>query len=236
MNVADDHSRWNDDLAAYALGALDAHAMAAFAKHLSACDTCQAELHRLAPAVELLAGGVEQLDPPPGLRERILGEVEADAAVAGVPSPAPSARRRRWRGRPLIALAGSAAVAAAVAIGVLVAGGGDEGGGGPVTTVQAQALSPANAAAIDAALVRDGDDWRLDVARLPPLRGSRVYQTWVMRDRRVTPSTLFVLSRDGTATVAIPQALRDGDSVLVTSEPRGGSPQPTTRPLLAARA
>lgn len=236
MHIADDHSRWNDDLAAYAIGALDADAMAAFAKHLSECDRCRAELHRLAQAVDLLPGAVEQLEPPPGLKGRIMAEVAADGveAGAGAGAKAPS-RRRRLGGsgrRPWLALAGAAAVAAAFAIGIAV--GGSENGGG-TTTVPVQALAPASAAQVDGALVRDGGDWRLDVARLPRLRGDRVYQAWVMRDGAVEPSSVFVLARDGTASVAIPQPLREGDQLLVTSEPRGGSPAPTTRPLLSAR-
>lgn len=238
MHIADDHSRWNDDLAAYAIGALDPHDMAAFAKHLSECDRCRAELHRLAPAVELLPGAVEQLEPPPGLRARIMAEVEAETGIEGALAGgrAGAARRTRaWRPRwrPLVALAGSAAVAAAFAIGLVVAGGEDAGGGS--STVPVQALAPARTAQISGTLAGSGDRWQLDVDGLPALRGEREYQAWVMRDGAVQPSSLFVLNRDGHATVAIPESLRDGDQVLVTAEPRGGSPQPTTRPLLSAQ-
>ena len=49
------------------------------------------------------------------------------------------------------------------------------------------------------------------------------------------PRSTFVLSMDGTAEAAVPGPARPGgDAVLVTREPRGGSRQPTTKPLLTA--
>ena len=48
------------------------------------------------------------------------------------------------------------------------------------------------------------------------------------------PRSTFVLSMDGTAEAAVPGPLGGGEAVLVTREPRGGSRQPTTKPLLTA--
>lgn len=269
MNVADEHSRWAEDLPAYAIGALDARETVAFAAHVADCDRCRAELHRLAPAVELLPASVEQLAPPPELRGRIMAAIgEADAAPEGAAAGAPSrrggsagaqsggARSRRggptapgarprglrglrerlrgWHVPVLPAALGAAALAAAFAIGFAVRG--DDGVTSPQrTTVPVAATRPA-VAPVRAQLVSDGGAWRLDVARMPPLPAGRVYQAWVMRDGRdVEPSTVFVLDRDGGTTVAIPQSLNPGDQVLVTREPRGGSPAPTAQPLLQAQ-
>jgi anti-sigma-K factor RskA len=128
----------------------------------------------------------------------------------------------------------AAGIAAAFAIGLAVGDGG--GSAAPDrTTVPVVATADAGRAAVRGQLISDGGAWHLDVRRLPqPARG-RVYQAWVMRDgRNVEPSTVFVLARDGSTTVAIPQSLGAGDQVLVTQEPAGGSPAPTTRPLLSA--
>ncbi len=95
MNVADEHSRWDEDLAAYAVGALDSAETVAFADHLAHCDRCRGELHRLMPAVELLPASVEQLAPPPALRGRIMAAVEAEQQASAAGSverrPAPPA-------------------------------------------------------------------------------------------------------------------------------------------------
>jgi hypothetical protein len=47
------------------------------------------------------------------------------------------------------------------------------------------------------------------------------------------PSSLFVLQRNGTASAAIPKHLDGARRVLVTVEPRLGSDQPTSTPLVA---
>lgn len=235
MKPADDHSRWDEDLAAYAIGALDARDTVAFADHLTTCDLCRGELHRLAPAIELLPASVEQLEPPPALRGRIMAAV-AEQEEAGAAEP----HRRSWRERiggwrvPALPIAATAtALAVAFAIGFVVRG--QDGATQPGrTTVPVTALAPA--AEVRAQLVSDGGSWQLDVARMPRLPAGRVYQAWVMRrGRDVEPSTVFVLARDGSSTVAIPQSLAAGDQVLVTREPRGGSTVPSSRPLLSAR-
>jgi anti-sigma-K factor RskA len=54
--------------------------------------------------------------------------------------------------------------------------------------------------------------------------------------RRAEPTAaLFVPRADGTATVAVPASARDAEVVMVSTEPRGGSPQPTSAPVLSAR-
>jgi hypothetical protein len=61
-----------------------------------------------------------------------------------------------------------------------------------------------------------------------------VYETWVRRGNGVEPSSLFTLRRNRSGDAAIPGPLEGADAVLVTAEPRGGSSQPTSRPLLQA--
>ncbi|ADB49948.1 anti-sigma factor [Conexibacter woesei] len=253
MKPADGHSRWEEDLAAYAIGALDPRDTVAFAAHLAECDRCRGELHRLAPAVELLPASVEQVDPPPALRGRIMAAIAAEPHAArsvDAASPPPHRRRtdrqppppprRSWRERirgwhvpALPAAATAAALAAAFAIGFAVRGGGDGGSQPQRTTVPVASLAPG--ADVRAQLVSSGGSWQLDVGRMPALPPGRVYQAWVMRrGRDVEPSTVFVLARNGSGTVAIPQSLGAGDQVLVTREPRGGSDRPTSAPLLQA--
>lgn len=263
MKPADDHSRWEEDLAAYAIGALDPRDTVTFAAHLAECDRCRGELHRLAPAVELLPASVEQVDPPAALRGRIMAAIAEEPhaaaasgagaahgrAAASPPTPRrrrtdrqpPAPSRRSWRERvrgwhvpALPAAATAAALAAAFAIGFAVRGGGDGGGSQPPrTTVPVASLAPG--ADVRAQLVASGGSWQLDVGRMPALPPGRVYQAWVMRrGRGVEPSTVFVVARDGSTSVGIPQSLGAGDQVLVTREPRGGSAAPTTKPLLQA--
>jgi anti-sigma-K factor RskA len=231
MSHHDGHERWSDDLAAYALGALEPRETAEFEGHLVDCERCRAELVRLAPAVEGLSTSVPRLEPPPTLRKRIMDVVEAEAAAgAAVGSAAPAPRRARrwsWAWRP----APVAAFAAAIAI-AFVAGFALRGGDGSTTTVPAQALTDTP---VSAALVEHDGDWHLQVDRLPEAPSDHVYEIWVQRGSDVQPSSLFVPSRDGRARVPLDERLHDGDTVMVTVEPAGGSAEPSSDPLLQAQ-
>ncbi|MCW2951561.1 MAG: anti-ECFsigma factor, ChrR [Conexibacter sp.] len=232
-----DHQPWDDELAAFALGALDPHEAAAFEGHLVHCDRCRAELHRLAPAVELLPLSVERREPPASLRRSIMDVVDAEAAQSQAPLPAspaprPSRELARWRAwfwRPAPIAGLAATLAVAFFAGFALRGGGG-GAHDPTVPVRATANAP-----VGATLVRDGGAWRLNVERMPSLPSNAVYQVWVRRPRDgVTSGGVFVLARDGTATVGVPQPLHPGDQLLVTREPAGGSPRPTSAPLAQA--
>lgn len=241
-----DHSRWEDDLAAYALGGLDGPETARLELHLAGCQRCRADLRWLAPAVDVLPASVEQIAPPPRLRGRIVDAIasESGPAPAGergrstsaARSGSPSQRRRSWRVASLrpAALAGAAAVVALVA--GLAAGyalrDDDPAPASATTTLPARVIAPGSTAT--ASLLRRGDSWTLDVRDMPAPPDGAVYQVWLRHDRRMLPSVLFVPSRDRHARVALPARVSEADEVLVTREPSGGSSAPTSGPMLAA--
>jgi hypothetical protein len=81
-----------------------------------------------------------------------------------------------------------------------------------------------------------GDEAELRVSGLAPAGARRAYQVWLLAGGGTKPratDVLFTVSRRGTASVAVPGRLRGVREVLVTSEPRGGSILPSTRPALA---
>ncbi|MGH2840764.1 MAG: zf-HC2 domain-containing protein, partial [Solirubrobacteraceae bacterium] len=63
----------HDQLAAYALDALDERERKAFEVHLADCRECRAELADFRETVSLLAEGAAGPAPPDALRERLLG-------------------------------------------------------------------------------------------------------------------------------------------------------------------
>lgn len=230
-----EHLAFEDDMAAYLLGALAPEEAAAFAAHAERCPRGQREEATLRPAVELLGVAVPPLPAPAVVRERVLAEVHED--VRRREQAARPARRRRWAGlalpvRPLTAVAATAALL--VGGGVLV----DEAlrSGGETRTVAAQ-VRAAQAPGASAALEISGDRALLRVRRLPDPPEGRVYQVWLKRPGRAAPeatSVLFSPRGDGSATTAVP-SVRDVDAVLVTDEPRRGSRQPTRTPVIIAR-
>jgi len=66
---AQDHGRWQDDLAAYTLGALDPAESEEMERHLESCADCRERMLWLRPAAELLPESVVGREPPPQLRE-----------------------------------------------------------------------------------------------------------------------------------------------------------------------
>jgi anti-sigma-K factor RskA len=225
-----DHDRWADELAAYALGALEPGETTAFETHLRDCSRCQTELRWLEPAVDALPASVEQIPPPPRLRGRILDPARAESAPA---ERAPEQRRSWWRVDRLRPAFAMAAVAVALLAGI--AGGyALRGDSEPVTTATIPVEATAPALQANASVVRNGDSWTLDVSDLPELRRGDVYQVWIAHDERIQPSVLFVPSQGDRAQVALPSTMASADQIMVTREPSGGSQEPTSAPLLAA--
>ena len=98
--------------------------------------------------------------------------------------------------------------------------------------VKAEAMN--GAVPVSATLERAGDDATLRVNQLPAIDDDQVYEVWVQRAGVMEPRGTFVLESDGSAVAAVEGPLDDGEAVLVTREPRGGSAQPTTEPVLSA--
>ena len=218
-----------DDLVAFALGALEPGDERAIDAHAPSCARCTRELEALVPAVGVLGESVEQLEPPPELRERVLAEVRADVArSAEQREPAPRRPQRRgWRGlvmRPALAV-GLAIVIAAVG-GYVIAGNG--GGGGPeeVPVVAQQGIGGTLAIGEQSSM--------LDLHGLAPLKNREVYQVWVARGQSVRPSSNFIPDPGGRAMTAVDGQLDPGTKVMVTREPHPGRTMPTPPILLSA--
>ena len=84
------HAERRDDLAAYALGALDQPTAADLETHLAGCEACSEYLRWLEPAVDLLPASVEQVEPPASLKRNLMEAVRADAATAPRPPRSPA--------------------------------------------------------------------------------------------------------------------------------------------------
>src|SRR6188474_1510295 len=109
-----DHSHHEDNLAAYLLDALPGDEAREFERHLDGCARCQERARWLQGSIDLLPAAVEQYEPPPALRKRLMETVRAEAEPAAVPR-----RRRSWRdlfaiSRPALAMAAVLLVAVAV--------------------------------------------------------------------------------------------------------------------------
>jgi anti-sigma-K factor RskA len=246
------HDRWSEDLAAYVLGALEPELAAELERHAEGCERCQAEMRWLTPAVQALPESVERIEPPPQLRRRLLAEVRADAAkvVGAGPGTERAVRgdsrevrpgladrfsawlRKLGSGpmgrRPVAGVAVAALVVVAVA-GYAIGGGigsSSDGGSGTSTVVAGHAPG------VTAEMVSEGDSGTLRLANVKQLPNNRVLEAWVQREGDVEPvQALFVPDRNGRASTELPD-MNGVEVVMVTTEPKGGSEQPTSPPLV----
>jgi anti-sigma-K factor RskA len=208
-----------EDAAAYVLGALEPAEADAFRRHIAECDACREEV----AAYEQITHALPAASPQPvprELRRRVLKEVRATPKTAAAPTRVTAPRS--WR--PLAAWGGALATVAIVVILAVVL----TSGGTGTRTVEASAGN--------AQLQITGGHADLIVHRLPQLPAGRTYEMWVQRGNEppVPTGTLFGVRSNGTASVGVPGSVNGVSRVMVTQEPAGGSPAPTSAPLIVA--
>jgi anti-sigma-K factor RskA len=225
-----DHSRWADTAGAYVLGAMASTERDEFEAHLATCAVCQEEVDELRPAADALPMASPPLLPPRELKDRIMVEVEREAALlASADDGADRPQRARRERRGLSWLSGWRLAPVAVTLllaGVLL---------GSALTGSESSTVPFDRAGAELE-ISDGQA-TLVAENLPEPPEDRVYEVWLMPEGSDTPeptNVLFTPRGDGSAVAAIPGSVDDIQQVLVTDEPRGGSDEPTGELLMAA--
>jgi anti-sigma-K factor RskA len=224
-----DHTRYQDDIGAYLLGALTELERQAFERHVAGCSECQKELRRLRPAADALPGSVEQLQPPPGLKASLMEVVEGEARAERQARGERPAPRLSWH-RPRLRFSRPLAIAAVLLLGLVVGFAITQLGGDETRTL---------AATVDKAMPQAGgtlriagDDATLRLHDMPDLGGARVYQVWLQHGDRLVPARTFEVGRSGAGRVELPD-VRDADGVYVTREARGGAQVPSEDPIVS---
>jgi anti-sigma factor RsiW len=229
-----DHERYQEDLGAYLLGALEPAEQAAFEGHLAGCSDCRADLEELRVAADALPRSVEPFAPPPSLKRSLMEAVREDARPERQPLLARLGIDRLFAGiRPGIALAGAAVlVVLAVVVGTQLSGGGD--GQRVVAGVVDRSRVPDATATVTLPKDRNGPA-QLRVTGMPRPKPGQVYEIWLKRGDQVQPGPLFNTDHAGTGAGAIPDDLEGVDAVLVTRERTGGAKRPSEAPIISAR-
>ena len=225
---------WRDAVGAYLLGAVSDVQARRFSAHLRDCRQCRADAEQLRPIVDALAAGVERIPPPPGLKRRIMADVEAQAELLrAAGAQADRVRRPRLEGRRRRVLSAAAALVAVIALVGAALWTARPDTAAP--RVVAARVSGPMAAGARARLVVGAHAATLVVCGMPSPPTGHVYEVWLRRPSGTAPThALFDVPSDGRASVAIGESLRGVRQVIVTAEPAGGSVRPTTAPVIVA--
>jgi anti-sigma factor RsiW len=205
------------DAAAYVLGALEPEEATAFERHMATCVVCRDEVDQFGHVVEVLALAPRQYEAPGELRRSVLRQIRR-------PRASPRIRFSTVRLGTGLAAGLAAAVVAVVAI---------TGGGTPGTHVlAAQVIGVPGQAELRVSDARA----TLVVDHLPQPAAGHIYEVWVERRHGAPQPTkaLFGVTTAGAGVVMVPGSVRSVDEVMVTQEPDGGSPVPTTAPVIVA--
>jgi anti-sigma-K factor RskA len=188
------------------------------------------------PTLDALALGVDPVEPPPDLRERILDAARAGAEVVPMPAPPPP-RPARFR-IPL----GAVAAMVVVALGVgLIAGDAIGHIGvqqpGPLTqsprfTLEGHGpMASVSATGVD---VKSEGFVLVSFSGLPQLPPSKVYQLWLVTPANHADSAgVFVPDANGEKVLVVDHSLTGYKLMAVTVEDGpAGAPAPTQQPQI----
>ena len=238
--------RWDAELAAYALDALEPGERRTVEEHLAGCESCSERLHWMQPAVDVLPATVAPQQPSPDLKARIMDVVDREAALVAAAEgereqrPAEAGGRRGFLSglslRPVLAGLAVVMLLAAAVTGYAIRS--DDDGGTTTPGVMYTAESDKASSTASGRLEVMGDAGMLHVTDLPPTHDGEVYQARI-QDKgsaggSVHASSVCVVSEEGVGDVAIPHGLSKAARVMVTREPKGGSVHPSENSLLTA--
>lgn len=209
-----------DLMQAYTLGTASADEFRAVEEHLSDCNLHH-DLTAMRASTMLIAAGVGSVDPPAGLKEKIMARVSEPAAVRyRENSPA----RRPWHRR--LILANPIAAVLVVALGVMV-----------VWNVMLQGADPTETF-VHYYWGNDNDWLRIETVLGDPgaevslggfdrLDESQLYHLWTTRGEQVLLVGVFNVNPKGNWAGEFDFTFEAGDRDWMTPEPASGSDQPT---------
>jgi len=232
-----DEAEADDLLAAYALDALPEADARRVEEHLRTCSEHRAVAAELRQTSSMLSLTVEEREPSPELRRRIVEAVKATPANStavdrGAPQAAVVALPRRfrsWRPRPA-RLAVAATVAIGLGISALI---GYQVGlvtGRPVAYTFQGDASAAPGAEARLVYFKDRKEAVLAASGLPKLASGQVYEMWLIKNG-VPVDKGISASATGDLGAKLSGDLSQFQQFAITIEP-GEQQLPTTKPIL----
>lgn len=225
---------------AYAVDALPDDERREFERHLDSCAACQQEVDELRTTAAQLGGAIAET-PPAGMRAAVLAAIEDVRQERRSTEVVAIDRGREWMPRVLGAAAAAFLV---VVLGLTVVVSSLNSRLDDLDATNTQVTEVLAAEDLDTVEL-EGDVGTVRVAFSPtrgqgvligtglePLPESRVYELWFLEGSDPVPAGLFAPDAEGRVTFAVNGDLGRVEAFAVTIEPEGGSPAPTTEPVL----
>lgn len=242
MNMITPSDNIMELLTAYALDALEPEETIQVVQLLQSQPELHSTLAELRAAADALPYALPEAEPPPDLRQRTLDRALGRVAPPVAPMVADAGRRlRRW----IVALA-VVAVIAVVAAGIAwqqlasaraeIASLRQQQQQLAQTVAQSVALVELQGNTGHGSVVRTANGSLVMAVHLPPLSQDRVYQLWFITGQETPVSGgTFAVDAQGNALMSLAPgaSIPNADTFAITNEPAGGSPGPTTPPLIA---
>lgn len=259
------HEKFDELKDAYALGALPEDELRDFEEYLAVHPERRPEVDELNSIAALLAVSPADQEPPKHLRRSVMAMVNAETANSRqerrrVSSSSWRASLDRLRDAFPARIALGAAAAVVVGLlswNVLLQGevqnldgrnselqaeiedarsggsGGSEAVGARVLAMRGEGEMSESDAEV---MAFEGGRAILVAENMPSLPDDRTFQIWVIDNESggAKPSGVFQPNGDPVATV-MKQPIEGAETIAVTVEPAGGSPQPTTDPMLSVQ-
>ncbi|MFG2307317.1 anti-sigma factor domain-containing protein [Streptomyces sp. NPDC048566] len=228
----------------YVLHALPPAEEAAFDNHLAGCAACRDEVAELS-AVTLELASAHEAEPSPELRGRILDRIARTRQDPGAAPPPAPASARRW----VLSVALAACLAVAAALGGVAAWQHQQADEARTQAARQQARASAVAGVLGAGdatvgtrKLTDGGSISVVASRaqgraavvtadLPRLTDGRVYELWYAATTGDLRPAGLLPGSGGGHTRVLQGPLEGAAAVGITTEPAGGSEQPTSEPL-----
>jgi anti-sigma-K factor RskA len=218
---------------AYALGALTPEETREAERHLAGCER-HAEARELVAVAAGLAAAAPEMEPPPALKARLMNDIHG-----GLP---PERSRDTASGRGIVdmirallagprlgyALSGALAIVVAglLAWNISLQSDGDGGGAGQLV------VDLSGAASGEMIYLEEQDIAFFDLEGLDPAPQGQTYQMWAISDGAPVSIGLLGVDETGRARATTSFDLEGVDTIAVTLEPEGGSPLPTSDPII----
>ncbi|MFD8982692.1 anti-sigma factor domain-containing protein [Streptomyces sp. NPDC059564] len=230
--AATDAGQWHALSGAYALDALERAERDAFERHLAHCPQCAQDVREFTATAARLGAAVA-LPAPPGMRAAVLGRID------GVRQLPPARRSIVPLRRRALPMALAACLTGVLALGGAAvweheragqAAGALDGLAAVLAAPDARTVTGRSASGATAKVVvsPSRDQAAFLGSGLPQAPPGRTYQLWLADGGVMRPAGLT--TGDGGSVLTAP--VGHATAVGLTLEPSGGSPHPTTTPLM----